>query len=197
MITIKKLHQFVANDWGISLLELMAALTLLSIVASGIITVLWLGINSYNREQLRAEAQYDASMALAKISIDIRESQNLGDLNPDAFEIRDKNNQPVPAGAVLTPTLMPMQLYLEKTEVINDRKVNCTVTYIVNSSGQLCRQRRVFETGSHISTTTITVNRVNTRFSQKGRSILCEITIIDEEGNQVFELVGTCTPRIN
>ncbi|MGI5911736.1 MAG: prepilin-type N-terminal cleavage/methylation domain-containing protein [Syntrophomonadaceae bacterium] len=193
---IQNTRQLKSDVNGLTLLEVLAALALLSILASAILGVFSSGVSIFNRECLQANAQYDARMAMDNIIADIRECKNIGNLKPAAYEIRDNNNLPITSG---TPIIsgQPMRLYLEKTEAIGGIDQDCTVLYFVNTQGELFRQRRLFPSGVISDSYAITVNKVNATFREENGAIVINIVILDSKNNKLFELANTCNPRID
>lgn len=182
----------IANaEKGFTLIELLVALALVSIVAAGLISVYWIGASAYNRENLQADAQYDARVAMDKISSDIWECE--------VVKVQNYNGTEVAAG---TPGL---QLFMIKKEdgVGTDGKVY--ITYRMGEPNKILYRKRDVPSapGEPPVVAPITINPVNIAFTDKGSGLI-EITLkiladekkIDDEENTLFQLSNRCQRRM-
>lgn len=80
------------NNRGFTLLEVLVALALSSLVVAGIMSVFWLGNLFMRHQQAAADARYSVRQAAEYITQDVRNSQQI--------QICDQNNQPVAVGGV-------------------------------------------------------------------------------------------------
>lgn len=175
-----------ATEKGITLVELLVALALISIVAAGLISVYWIGASAYNRENLQVDAQYDARVAMDKISSDIRECE--------AVEVKDAG------GVEVTDGTPGSQLFLIKKEDGAGKDDKVYITYRMGESNKiLYRKRDVPSVPKEIPVVApITVNSVSVAFTDKGSGLI-EITlkILDNKENTLFELNNRCQRRVH
>lgn len=166
-----------------TMVELLVALALISIVACGLIAVYWSGSSALERENTRIDAQYDARLAIDKISRDIWEG--------NFYEVQDvaEENDNTQKGH---------KLYIERKE---GQKVH-TITYRVNNNANqrdyYRKLQRVYNNGRNIDTKTITFNRADICFTdiKAGDLVQIEIIIKDDKDNQVYKLITCCKSRM-
>jgi prepilin-type N-terminal cleavage/methylation domain-containing protein len=169
---MKIIKNLLAAATGMTLIELIAALALVSIVASGLISVYWYGASAFKREGLQADAQYDARAALDRISIDVAECSDL--------EVRDKNGIPLSVNIPATEEQNPVSLHLDGVDV----------TYRTGREGRLQR----CQSGD---TKTITVYKADTDFINRGKGTveIC-LEVLDENMQPVFQVSGMCGKKV-
>lgn len=110
------------NEKGTTLLEIMIALALMSIVISGLFAVYWAGNNAYEKQSASSDAQYNARAAMQWIVRDIvgsLKSEGSPALNSDSLDL----SIPV-AGAenpqVVNYKLNGTELWRNSLPIIND-----------------------------------------------------------------------------
>lgn len=170
---------------GITLIELLVGLALISIIAAGLISLYWFSASAYNRENLQTEAQYDARVAMDKICKDIRECIDL----TGGLEVRDAAGTAVAEGTVL---------YLETNEAVDGTDTDCKITYVVDNNGILHRHRYIFINNEFKDSPPLTVNKVETLFTNLGNGLIkIKMTVKDDEGKTLFELNNQCQRRVD
>lgn len=159
------------SETGMTLIELLIALALVSIIASGLISVYWCTASAFNREGLQAEAQYDARLALDKIISDVGECNGI--------EVKDKNGSILPLNTEPTDEQKPVQLHLGGVGVI----------YKTGGDGRLQR----YQSGD---TKTLTVNKANTVFVNQGNGLVTiKIEVLDDS-KTIFKVSRVCRKRV-
>jgi prepilin-type N-terminal cleavage/methylation domain-containing protein len=76
---------------GFTLIEVLAALGLFSLVMAGLMSVYWFGYYGYEKEMNRSELQYSARQARSRIMEDFRQCR--------AFTIKDAAGNEMPGGS--------------------------------------------------------------------------------------------------
>lgn len=169
MNRIKKL----ISETGMTLIELLIALALISIITSGLISVYWCSASAFNREGLQADAQYDARLSLGKIITDVGECTDMA--------VTDKSGSILPLNTEPTNEQKPVQLHLGGVGVV----------YKTDGDGRLQRQ----QSGD---TKTLTVNKTDTVFINRGNgTIEISIKILDEENKPVYKIIRFCRKRVD
>jgi len=79
------------NERGITLIELLVALALISIVAGGLTGVYWGGNKAFERQTAASDAQYMARSSMQQIINDIREGIEVALVNDDLVIIKDSD----------------------------------------------------------------------------------------------------------
>jgi prepilin-type N-terminal cleavage/methylation domain-containing protein len=182
---MKIIRAIFATKKGITLIELMVALALISIIATGLISLYWTTASAYNREYLQTEAQYDARVGMDKICKDIRECIDL----TGGLEVRDAAGNAVAEGTIL---------YLETNEAVNGIDTDCKIIYVVDNNGILHRQRYIFLTNEFKDSPPLTVNKVEMLFTKLGNGMVkIKMKVKDDEGKTLFELNNQCKRRVD
>lgn len=65
-----------SNETGMTLVEMLVALALTSVIFAGFMSVYWFASYAFEREYCRADIQYSARQAKDKIFNDVRESKS-------------------------------------------------------------------------------------------------------------------------
>lgn len=186
------------NQEGFTLVELLTALALLVIIASGLLSIYWSGTAAYNRDNKKSSVQYDTRVASDRINTDIRECIDLWE---DKNAVPPVNN--IEGGiqvqdATGTEVTSGPQLYLEKNEAVNNIDTDCKIIYKVDANKILHRQRNKFTTNAFIDSTAITENPVNITFTKLGNGFVkIDIEMLDDKGNKLYELVNRCQRRVD
>lgn len=181
---MKTIKTWLIGEKGMTMVELLVALALISIVACGLIAVYWSGSSALEGENTRIDAQYDARIAMDKISRDIQESSFR-----EVQDVIEENNDDKKGRKLYLKTKDDSNKVHQITYRLNDK---------VRDKDNYRKLQRVYNNGRNIDTKTITFNQADISFTDMaGGLVKIEIMIKDDKDNQVYKIVTCCKSRVD
>lgn len=189
------------NQQGTTLIEMIVTLALVIMLLGAFMSIYWFAARSYEREEARANAQYDTRMARQKIVLDIRDSVDLWENlalnhnNHEVVEVWGGTGGGGNVGPVMTPGTSGPRLYLEKKEEVEGTLTECKTIYYIGANQNLYRQRR-YMNNVEIDTTAITEHRTQVEFTAMGNGLFkVEIRGLNKNNNEIYRLSTQCRRR--
>lgn len=168
------------NNQGMTLLELLLALGLLGLVASGLMTMYWLASYTFEHETGRSDVQYAARQSVEKIIQDLRSS--------DGFHI-------IPGEPELAPGETGQCLCLEKEEEVRQVNTPCRV-YFYMENNQLYKECRRLKDNTFVVKIPIAENITRVLFSSPAPGLV-NIKIDADNGSNKFSLETSSNNRVD
>lgn len=184
------------DERGFTLIEMLVVFALLSLLMAAFMSIYIFTARAYERQNDRANAQYDARMVRQKIHEDIKESvdcwEDLTNSQNDHFPI-EVWAPGLADGSHLGTNVEGERLYLEKYDDL--LKAEVKVIYYIDANQILHRKRRYMDpkNGNVIDNPSITASNTRVRFTDLGQGLVkIEINGLNKDNQVIYTLSTQC-----